>query len=274
VAGIPLLRGRLFDATDRAGTPPVAVLSREAARRYWANDPAARGGEDAIGGEIRLAGEGPRAGWTARVIGIVADTVNPNVEQGPSPYIYLLDDQRPQRQYSIVLRAADPGALAEVVRGSVFATDPELAIFRLRTVEDAIADEQSSNTIIMGLFLAFAGVAVLLAAFGLYGVMAFTVSRRAPEIAVRMALGASARDIAWQVFGEGFRLTAVGVALGLLGALALARAMTSMLFGVTPDDPFTYAAVVLVTVTAVLPAVWIPARRAIRINPIENLKQA
>jgi ABC-type antimicrobial peptide transport system permease subunit len=151
-----------------------------------------------------------------------------------------------------------------------YASDPELAIYRLRTVEDAMADEQSSNNIIMGLFMAFAVVAVLLAASGLYGVMAFTVSRRAPEIAVRMALGASGWDIAWQVFGDGLRLTGVGVGVGLAGAFGLAHAMSSMLFGVTPGDPLTYGVVVVVAVAAVLPAVWIPARRAIRIDLIET----
>jgi putative ABC transport system permease protein len=207
------------------------------------------------------------------VIGIVADTANPDVDQAPDPHIYLLDVQYPPRQYSIVLRAPNPSALAEAARRAVFATDPELAIYRLRTVEDAMADEQSSNTIIMSLFIFFAAVAVLLAASGLYGVMAFTVSRRAPEIAVRMALGASDRDIGRQVFGEGLRLTTIGVAMGLVGALGLAHAMASLLFGVTPTDPATYAAVVVVILLAAFPAVWIPARRAIRIDPIENLKQ-
>jgi len=270
VAQIPLLRGRSFDESDQAGTEPVAVVSREAARRYWRSDD----GAEAIGAHVRLVEEGPRSGWFARVIGIVADTANPNVEQGPVPHIYFLDAQHPQRRYSVILRATDLASLTEEVRRAVYATGPDLAVYRLRTVEDAIADEQSSNNIIMSLFLAFAAVALLLAATGLYGVMAFTVSRRAPEIAVRMALGASHRDIGWQVVGEGLRLTAVGIALGLLGALGLANAMASMLFGVSPRDAFTYGAIVVVTLLVVCPAVWIPTRRAINVDPIQNLKQA
>jgi putative ABC transport system permease protein len=269
VAGIPVVQGRAFDGTDQAATEPVAVVSREATRRYWRDDASA-----AIGAHIRLLEEGPRSGWSARVVGIVADAANPNVDEGPIPQVYFLDAQHPQRRYSVVLRAGEPVALADHVRRMVFQTDPELAIYRLRTVDDAIADEQSSNTIIMSLFLAFALVALLLAASGLYGVMAFSVSRRAPEIAVRMALGASPRDIGWTIVSEGLRLTTIGTGLGLLGAVALANAMASLLFGVTPRDPVTYAAVVAVTVLVSVPAVWIPARRAIGVDPIQNLKQA
>ena len=270
VARIPLLRGRLFADSDQAATEPVAVVSREAARRYWKSDD----GADAIGAQVRLVAEGPRSGWSARVIGIVADTANPDEEQGPIPHLYFLDAQYPQRQYSVILRATDPASLTEDVRRAVYATGPELAVYRLRTVVDAIADEQSSNNIVYSLFVAFAAVALLLAATGLYGVMAFTVSRRAPEIAVRMALGASARDIGWQVVSEGLRLTTLGIGLGLIGAIGLANAMASMLFGVTPGDALPYAIVVVLTLLVVVPALLIPARRAISVDPIQNLKQA
>ena len=270
VAQIRLLRGRSFDDSDHAGTEAVAVVSREAARRYWrSND-----GADAIGAQIRLVDGGPRPGWSARVIGIVADTANPDVEQGPMPHIYFLDAQYPQRQYSVILRAADPASLSEAVRHAVYATGPELAVYRLRTVDDALADERSSDNIVLSLFLAFAVVALLLAAAGLYGVMAFSVSRRAPEIAVRMALGATAHDVGWQVVGEGLRLTVFGIGLGLVGAVGLANAMASLLFGVTPRDVPTYAVVVVLTLLIALPALLVPARRAIRVDPIQNLKQA
>jgi putative ABC transport system permease protein len=270
VAQIRLLRGRSFDDSDQAGTEPVAVVSREAARRYWrSND-----GADVIGARLRLVEEGPRSEWSARVIGIVADTANPNVEQGPVPHLYFLDAQHPQRQYSVILRAADPVSLTDTVRRAVYATGPELAVYRLRTVDDALADERSSNNIVLSLFLAFAVVALLLAASGVYGVMAFSVSRRAPEIAVRMALGASQQDIGWQVVGEGLRLTSLGIGLGLVGAVGLANAMASLLFGVTPRDVLPYAVVVGVTMLIVLPALLIPARRAIRVDPMQNLKQA
>jgi predicted permease len=269
VAQVRLLRGRSFDDSDQAGTEPVAVVSREAARRYWQSDDAG-----VIGAQVRLVEEGPRSGWSARVIGIVADTANPNVEQGPLPHIYFLDAQRPQRQYSVILRAADPASLTDAVRRAVFATGPELAIYRLRTVDDAFADERSSNNIVLSLFVAFAVVALLLAATGLYGVMAFSVSRRAPEIAVRMALGASQRDIGWQVVGEGLRLATFGIGLGLVGAIGLANAMAALLFGVTPRDVLPYAVVVVLTLLIALPALLIPARRAIRVDPIQNLKQA
>jgi putative ABC transport system permease protein len=270
VAQISLLRGRSFDAADQAGTEPVVVLSRETARRYWKSDD----GAEAIGAQIRLVGEGPRSGWSARVVGIVADTANPNVEQGPLPHIYFLDAQHPQRQYSVILRAADPARLTEAVRRAVYATGPELAVYRLRTVEDALADERSSNNLVLSLFVAFAVVALLLAATGLYSVLAFSVSRRAPEIAVRMALGASRRDIGCQVVGEGLRLTALGIGLGLAGALGLAHAMASLLYGVTPRDALPYAVVVVLMLLVAFPALLVPARRAICVDPIRNLKQA
>ena len=270
VAQIPVLRGRSFADFDQSGTERVAVVSRAAARRYWKGDD----GADAIGSHVRLTEEGPRSEWSARVVGIVADTANPDVEQGPIPHVYFLDAQYPPRQYSVILRATDPAALTEEVRRAVYATGPELAVYRLRTVVEAIADEQSSNKIVYSLFLAFAAVALLLAATGLYGVMAFSVSRRAPEIAVRMALGASRSDIGWQVVGEGLWLTTLGIGLGLIGAIGLANAMASMLFGVTPGDALTYAIVVVLTLVVVVPALLIPARRAINVDPIQNLKQA
>lgn len=172
-----------------------------------------------------------------------------------------------------LVRADDPEALAEPVRRAIFETDQELAIDRLRTLEEAIAHEQSSNNIIMSLFIAFAVVAVLLAASGLYGVMVYTVSRRSTEIAVRMALGAAPRDIGAQVLREGFRLTGVGIGLGLLGSAVLAQVMSAVLFGVTATDLPTYGGVVAVTLLAVSPAIWFPTR-AVKVDLVQNLKQA
>ncbi|MFN8059784.1 MAG: ADOP family duplicated permease [Vicinamibacterales bacterium] len=266
VMAIPVVAGRGFETTDTSDSQPVVVVNREAARRYW-------GGPDAaLGSSIALADGAP--GHTATVVGIVGDTANPDAERMPEPYVYLVDEQRPMRRFSVVLRANQPERAADAVRAAVRAVDDDVAVFRLRTVDDAIRDDRSSSFVLGSLFVAFAVVAVLLAASGLYGVMAYAVGQRSAEIALRMALGASEGAIGRQMVGEGLRLTAVGVGVGVAGAAALARVMGSILVGVTPTDPVTYAGVVVVTLVAVLPAVVIPARRALRTDPIQSLKRA
>ena len=199
VAGIPVVQGRAFDGTDQAATEPVAVVSREAARRYWRGDASA-----AIGAHIRLLEEGPRSGWSARVVGIVADAANPNVDEGTDSAGLL--PRRAASAAAVLGRAAGGGARGAGRRTSGAPCFRPTRSWRSTGCERSTMpsrDEQSSNTIIMSLFLAFALVALLLAASGLYGVMAFSVSRRAPGIAVRMALGASPRDIGWTIVSEG-----------------------------------------------------------------------
>ena len=266
VSRIPLLTGRTFDASDGADSAPVAVVSQEAARRFW-------GGPERALGDLATYSEGRRR-QRARIVGIVGDTANPDLESGPLPQVYLLDAQHPSRRFSILLRADNPLQLAASVRRVVRELDEDLAIYKLRTVDDGFQDERSSLLILTSLFMAFAGVAVLLAACGLYGVMAYAVSQRAPEIAVRMALGASAGTIGTQILREGMRVTMIGLACGLAGALVIAQFMASILFKVTPTDAVTYGTVIFVTFATALPAVWIPARRAVKVDPIENLRQA
>jgi putative ABC transport system permease protein len=265
VTGIPILAGRAFTAGDEAAAAATAVVSREAARRFW-GDPAA-----AVGRQLRVVTPGA-APLAVTVIGVSRDTANPMVVQAPDPMVLLLDAHRPTRDTYLVVRASAPG-IGPALRTALREIDGDLA-FRLRTVPERFADENSSNALLAGLFAAFALVALLLATAGLYGVVSYAVSQRTAEIAVRLALGASAGTIARDVVGGSLRLALAGAAVGLLGALALARAMASLLFGVTATDGPTYLGAAAVAVAAALVATWVPMRRAAGVDPIQSLREA
>lgn len=267
-ARIPLAAGRAFEGADAGSADAVAVVSVEAARRYWGNAAAA------LGSRLRL--DGPDGGpvLEARVIGVAHDTANPDIDQPPTPQVIVLDEHRPSRRQYLLVRAAAPASIAPAVRDAISELDADLAAADIRTVQAAFADENSSNEVIGAMFAAFAVVAMLLATTGLYGVMAFVVSQRTPEIAVRMALGASRRDVARDVVGRAAKLAALGIVLGLGGGLALAQAMAAILYGVSPTDPLVYAGVGGLTLTAACVAVWIPMWRAVGVDPIQGLRQA
>lgn len=264
--GIPLVRGRAFAASDTTDAPRVAVISTEMARRYWTNADAA------VGARIRL--ESPQGGLgpAVEIVGVVGNTANPDVERAPDPTFYLPIEQAPQRALWIVARGDDPSALAAPVRTVIHSVDPDLAIYQMRPLTIAIEDELSSSQILMGLFVAFAILALLLAAAGLYGVVAYSVSQRLPEMGVRMALGALPGDIRRLVFGQSLKLAAIGLVAGLAGALATARIAAKVLFGVTPTDPLTYGTVLGLLMTVALAASYVPARRAARVDPAKSLR--
>ncbi len=267
VTGIPILAGRGFTAADdQSSGAAVAVVSAETARRFWGGIAAA------IGGRLRVALPERPAPLEVTVVGVSRDTANPMTALAPEPMVLLLDAHRPTRDTYLVVRAATPG-IGPALRAALREVDGDLA-FRLRTVPERFADEQSSNALLGGLFAAFAVIALLLATAGLYGVVSYAVSQRTPEIAVRLALGASPGAIARDVVGGSLRLAAVGAALGLAGALALARAMSALLFGVTATDGPTYLGAALVAVTAALVATWLPMRKAAGVDPLQSLRQA
>ncbi len=207
------------------------------------------------------------------VVGVSADIANAGLGQTPRPQLYVLDAHRPARSFYLIVRARSPETLAPGLRAAVRDVDADLPTYQLRTVEEAFADETSSNWLLSGLFAAFAIVAMLLATGGLYGVMSYAVSQRTSEIAIRMALGASARDVASKIIARSLALAGIGAALGLAGAFGLAQAMRSVLYGVGPADPGTYLGVLAVTGGAALVASWIPMRRAARVDPIRGLRQ-
>jgi putative ABC transport system permease protein len=266
VVGVPIEAGRGFAAADAASARAVAVVSAETARRFW-RDAAA-----APGSSIRIADTGGRP-LEATVIGVSRNVANPDLDMGPGPMVFVLDEHLPSRTTNVLVRADAPAALAGELRAAIAAVDPDLPAFQLRTVSAAFADENSSNLLLSGMFAAFAAIAILLAMAGLYGVMSYAVSQRSPELAVRLALGAPARAIAGQVVGQSLRLTVIGTLIGTACAYALARSIASLLYGVTAADLATYAGAALLTLVASMVATWLPMRRAATIDPLDSLRR-
>lgn len=265
VMGIPIVAGRAFTAADaRTDASAVAVVSRETARRYFAGD--------AVGAVVHLPGRDGLPALDATIVGIARDTANPDLDQALPPMLYVLDAHRPARKTLLIVRGEHPAALAAPLRAAIRDVDPDIAIFQLRTVTEAFADELSSSVLLSALFAAFAVVAVLLAAAGLYGVMSYAVSQRTPEIAVRLALGASTGAVARDVVGRTLSLALVGSLFGLAGAFALAQTMQSILYGVTSSDPATYGSAVVLAALSAVVASWIPMRRAAAVDPLTSLR--
>ena len=267
VLGIPIVRGRAFTVQDAASPAPVVVVSRAMARRFWGDE------SRALGAQIIVEPASAIARAPSTVVGVAADVANAGFGQAPRPQLYVLDAHRPTRSFHLIVRAHEARTLAPPLRAAVSRVDPDLPTYQLRTVEEAFKDEASSNLVLSGLFAAFAIVALLLAASGLYGVMSYAVSQRSPELAIRIALGASPRSVAWSVLGRSLSLAGMGAALGTAGAFGLAHAMRSTLYGVGPADPATYLSALAITGAAALAASWIPMRRAARVDPITGLRQ-
>jgi putative ABC transport system permease protein len=263
-AGIPLIAGRGFESQDVPDGLAVAVINSNMARRYWGEIPQAIGGRVAI----TAAGQPPR--WFS-VVGVVGDVKTPDLT-GVNPQMYTAARQNPNRAMALMVRAADPDAVTAAVRDEVRALDPDVAVYRMRSMQDAFDDELASSRILAGMFVAFAVLALLLAASGLYSVIAYSVSQRVQEIGIRMALGAVAGDIRRLIARQTFLLVTIGGAIGLAGGAALAHAASSVLVDVSPSDPPTYVAVALVLTIVAVAATLAPARRATRIDPLTALR--
>jgi putative ABC transport system permease protein len=267
--GIGLLEGRGFEQRDGMNAPLIAVVSESLARDYWPD-------RSPIGGRIRPDGSDERF---ARVVGVVPDVRQERLDRAPERgTLYLAHAQTPytwapNRSMTLMVRSAvDPMSLVSAIRSEVHALDRSVPLYRVRTMEQALAGETATRRFSTLLQLLFAGVALSLSAIGLYGVLAFTVARRTAEIGIRMALGAQRVNIQRMVVGQGMGLVAVALALGVIGALATAQLLRSLLFGVAPDDPVTYAGVIGVLLAVALLACWIPARRACSVDPAEALR--
>ena len=269
--GIPRLRGRDFVDADMRPGAPVALVSEETVRRYWPNT-------DPVGHQLRvlqqLAGE-PDFGQPidAEVIGIVGDVKHDGLEQGPQPAVYL-PITRPTWpvNWLIVRTAGPPAALLPALRRAVVAVDPDISITESAAVTEIVASTLDGRRFTMLVLGAFAGMALVLAAVGVYGVTAYAVSLRASEIGIRVALGARHGDIIALVVGQGARLAGVGIGLGLLGAIGVTHFLSSLLFGVSARDPMTLAVITAVLGGVTLAASYLPARRAARVDPVVALR--
>jgi putative ABC transport system permease protein len=266
--GIPLLQGRSIGEQDRADAPKVMVINEAAARLVWP-------GESPLGHRLtvgtRLGVSDTRAG--GEVVGVVGDVR----EWGPAaparPTIFLVHEQFPVGYMGVVVRSAgDPAALVEPIRRLLGPLDPDVPMSGVRTMDQRVAESMAQPRLYMLLLGIFAGVAVLLAAVGIYGLVAQTVEQRTREFGVRLALGAERRDVVRLVIGQAGVLTAVGVGLGLMGAVTGGRILSSLLFEVRPADPTTLVVVAAGIALVALVTSYLPARRAARVEPAEALR--
>jgi predicted permease len=264
VLGIPLIRGRIFDEHDGANSPHVAVISESLARDRWPN-------QDPIGHTIEFGNmDGDLRLLT--IVGIVGDVHEYGLDAPPRPTVYVNLFQRPRPAITVtMLSDADTRLVTSAARGILQDLNPEIpARFRmLSQVYSASLGSRRFNVILVGFF---GIVALLLATAGVFGVMAYSVSRRTREIGVRVALGAGSGDVLKMILNQGLRTISIGVAIGIAGSLALTRAVQSLLFGVTATDPLTFGGVTLLLVGAALLACFIPARRATKVDPMVALR--
>ncbi|HZN12207.1 MAG TPA: ABC transporter permease, partial [Blastocatellia bacterium] len=267
VMNIPLLRGRDLTPQDREGAPYVCLVNESMVRQYFPD-------EDPLGKRIRWArGDSP---WMT-IVGVVADARHQGLDQPAEPAVYDSYAQTVQPwkrwMYLAVRSSEDPARIAAAVKRQVWTVDARLPVTRVRTMAEVASASLAGRQFVMLLLLIFAGVALLLAAVGIYGVIAYAVALRTHEIGVRMALGAGPRDVLALVLRQGLALTAAGVALGLAASLALTRIMVSLLYGVGATDPTTFGAIAVVLALVALLACYVPARRATKVDPVVALRQ-
>lgn len=261
---IPLLAGRDFTPQDAAVQMPrrVVIISRAMARHYFAR-------QDAVGHEIEIGGSGRPP---LRIIGVVADSVYFGVREKTSDFFYI-PYSRTSLHTSLILRASgNPATLASAVTDLIRSLDRSVKIESIETMRHALNDSLHEDRLIGALCGVFAALALALTCLGIYGVLSFQVVRRTNEIAIRMALGAQRRDILSLILLRGIRILAAGLAIGVVGALAITRVLSHILFGLSPSDLLTYSAVALVLLLAALAALYFPARRAMRVDPIVALR--
>ncbi len=258
-----MIAGRAISERDTEQTPLVVVVSRELAHRMWPDEPAI--------GKTLLVGRFP---GFAEVVGVAGDVKNNGLVREPVVAMYTPYRQRPwpAMQFAVRAAAGDPLALVSSVGAAFRDVDRDLPITRVETMDAALSDSIATERLMASLLVGFAVVALVMAAAGLYGVIAYTVARRTQEIGVRMALGADPRAVVRLVAAEGLQVTAVGMLVGTLAAIAGARAMRTLLFEVSPVDPLTYALVLALFAATACAALIVPARRALRVDPLTALK--
>lgn len=271
--GVPIVQGRGFDAGDDADALPVAVVSREAARRYWPEG-------NALGSRLKMGREDTAATWIT-VVGISGDVRThshsvrrPNLSM---PHVFLPMAQSPRRESAIGIRTAvEPASLSSRVREAIWSVDPRQPVEDVNPMRAVIGRIDTQNLFFLRVLTTLAAIALLLAAVGIYGIIAFAVNQRAQEIGIRMALGARPSNILALVVRQGAALTLVGLAVGIAGAVAFVRFMAAELEGIAATNasgPLTFVAVSLVLLAVAQIASLLPARRAVSLDPLATLRR-
>ncbi|HSJ10214.1 MAG TPA: FtsX-like permease family protein, partial [Longimicrobiales bacterium] len=268
--GIEVVQGRSFNTGDVDGAAPVAIIDEELAARFFQ-------GRDPIGARITQGvpglGQDDQLEWRT-IVGVVGRvrTVGPAGEQPPGHYYVPLAQSPSGRLYLALKTGVEPLSLENTLRAAVAELDPDMPAYSIRTMEERVSQSLATERMRMMLLTGFGGLALFLAAIGLYGVLAYSVAQRSAEIGIRMALGSSAAHVFRMVVGQGARLVVIGLALGALASVALARLVQGMLFGVSPTEPAVFGAVlVLLSVTALVACV-VPARRAMSVDPMVAMR--
>ncbi|HEU4713069.1 MAG TPA: ABC transporter permease [Pyrinomonadaceae bacterium] len=260
---IPLLSGRLYDERDRAGSPKVAIVNQAFAQRYF---PAG----DSVGKRIAF---GCEKDLCTTIVGVVGNVKQESITADVTPEIFVPFSQMPMNGMTLFVRTkGEPANLAQALRTEVFAIDKNQPVYDVQTLDQRVLETIGVSRSLMLLFSGFALVALVLACVGTYGIISYSVSQRTREIGIRMALGARAIDVLRMVLKNGMTLVLVGIVIGIAGALALTRFLTTLLFGVTPTDTFTFVVVSLALSCVAVVACLIPARRATKVDPLEALR--
>jgi predicted permease len=259
--GMPIIKGRAFESSDTATSLPVAIVDEKLASMYSPTG-------DLVGKRIRIGGDP----WLT-IVGVVPNVKNRKLDEEPWPYVYRPYRQWIRRETMLVVKTSvDPTALVSNVRQEVAKLDPELPLSKVSTIQQAMDRSLVTTRLTNSLLAGFAATALLLALTGIYGVMSLNVANRRNEFGIRLALGAQSSNVLQMILGQGLRLAVVGVALGLLAAIALTRLLQGLLFGISASDPWTFAVIATLLVGVALLACWVPARRATKVDPLEALR--
>jgi putative ABC transport system permease protein len=257
-----LLKGRAFTERDAAGAPSVFIINETLARRFWSN-------EDPIGKQIRYNNNDP---W-GEIVGVVEDVKYDGLHLASAAHLFEPYQQNAWPFLSITIRSQlDRAMLLTAVQREVKVLDPNLPVSNVKTMEEVMAQSLATRRFVLLLFSLFAGLALLLASVGIYGTLTTSVAQRTRELGIRLALGATTRDVWRLVIGQGMRLVLLGLALGFVSALALNRLIEKLLFGVRSTDPLTYVVIGVVFIGVAMLACWLPARRATKVDPLIALR--
>jgi putative ABC transport system permease protein len=260
--GTRLLKGRVFTERDAAGAPSVFIINETLARRCWPN-------EDPLGKRIRYNSADP---W-GEIVGVVEDVKFDGLHLDSTPHLFEPYQQNAWSFLVVTIRSPlERNTLLAAMRREVKALDPNLPVSNVRTMEEVVAQSLAARRFVLLLFGFFAGLALLLATVGIYGVLSASVSQRTRELGIRMALGATTRDVGRLIVGQAMKLVVSGIGIGLVAALALKRVIGKLLFGVSPTDPLTLTVIALLLIAVALLACWVPARRAMKVNPLTALR--